>query len=65
MNYERMRIEFKFADVLPADDPIARWIVKLAMIHNDLVFANTKLLAAQEQSVEWFYWYRSRTITRL
>ena len=53
-----MRIEFEFGKVLPAEDPVAQWIVKLAMIHNDLVFANNSLRAANEQSVEWFYWYR-------
>ena len=53
-----MRFEFKFRELLPADDPVAQWIVKLAMIHNDLVFANNNLLAAEKQSVGWFYWYR-------
>jgi hypothetical protein len=53
-----MRIEFRFGEVLPADDPLARWVVKLAMIHNDLVFANRNLLAADDQTIEWFYWYR-------
>jgi hypothetical protein len=53
-----MRIEFKFGEILPAKDPLARWIVKLAMIHNDLVFANNNLLKAKDGTVDWFYWYR-------
>lgn len=58
------RIEFRFGDALPADDPLARWIVKLGMVHNDLVFANLKflaaddILAAEEKTVEWFFWHR-------
>jgi hypothetical protein len=53
-----VRIEFKFGEVLPADDPLARWIVSLAMIHNDLVFANLNLMAAEEASLDWWFWRR-------
>jgi hypothetical protein len=50
-----VRIEFRFGEVLRADDPVAHWIVKLAMIHNDLVFTNSNLLESEEGTVEFFY----------
>jgi hypothetical protein len=53
-----VRTEFSFGESLPADDVVAQWIVKLAMIHNDLVFANNGLMAAADGSVEGFYWQR-------
>jgi hypothetical protein len=56
-----MRIEFNFGEVLPTDDPLALWVVRLAMIHNDLVFANKALMDAAadpSQSFERLFWWR-------
>jgi hypothetical protein len=36
------RIRFRFAEVLPADDPVAQWVVNLARGLNDLMLANAR-----------------------
>jgi hypothetical protein len=52
------RIRFRFDEVLPADDPVAQWIVNLARGLNDLMLANARLsagFAADTPAAEHFY----------
>jgi hypothetical protein len=40
---------FKFSDVFPVDDPVARWLVTLSMGFNDVLQANLQVEAAGEE----------------
>ena len=52
------RIHFTIGEVLPADDPLAQWLVNLARSLNDLMIANARLTAgfiAETPATEHFY----------
>jgi hypothetical protein len=41
--------EFKFSDIFPVDDPVARWLVTLSMGFNDILLANLKVESARTE----------------
>src|SRR4051812_40280120 len=51
------RYEFTIGDVFPADDPVARWLVTISVGMNEVVLANTKFEAG-EQDFENLYFFR-------